>query len=103
MPYIVKKRRANYDPYLKGLISRIKMEANQDQNGPDIFDGDLNYCISVLVAGTMKPDNGWNYLWATRAYNAFNAAAAEFYRRILAPREDHAIAKNGDIEPYEAP
>ena len=38
---------------------------------------------------------------SSRAIAVFEAAKLEFYRRIAAPYEDRAIAKNGDIPEYQ--
>lgn len=66
----------------------------------DKRDGAVNYVISTIVASSMRPDDGWRYNSLLRAYGTFLAAAAEFYRRLVAPYEDKAIAKNGDIPEY---
>lgn len=63
--------------------------------------GEANYSISRIVAGSLKPKTGWNYASLAAAYACFLAAAAEFYRRLLAPYEDLCIKKSGDIPEYE--
>lgn len=67
---------------------------------PEDQEGVVNYTISRIVAGSFRPDTGWRYKWLNRAYGTFLSAAAEFYRRLVAPYEDKAIAKNGDIPEY---
>tara|TARA_Y100000034_G_scaffold80510_1_gene96599 strand:- start:1536 stop:1865 length:330 start_codon:yes stop_codon:yes gene_type:complete len=69
----------------------------------DQKEGTCNYIISRIVAGGLKPPTGWRYMWLARAHQTFLAAAAEFYRRLLGPYEDRAIAKNGDIPEYADP
>jgi hypothetical protein len=66
----------------------------------DQKEGVCNFVISRIVAGGMKPDTGWRYMWMSRAYGVFQSAGAEFYRRLLGPLEDEAIKKNGDIPEY---
>jgi len=44
-------------------------------------------------------NNGWPVNWdlLSDAHKGLVAAEREFYRRFLAPHEDKAIARNGDI------
>lgn len=94
------------------------------------WDGQSNYVVSELVGLSMRPDTGWRYHTLHRAYGiflaaglkyavkhagqedtptfirahgVFSAAAAEFYRRLIAPYEDKAIENNGDIAAYIRP
>lgn len=98
MPYIIEEHRPVYDKEIESLIIKLS-------NAGDVqLDGDANYVISRIVAGSFKLHWGsnqkWSYQRAARAFLVFKAAAAEFYRRVLAPHEDKAIAKNGDIPEY---
>lgn len=96
MPYIKKSDKDFLEPELFTLICKIRASAKST----DDLDGLCNYAVSTLVAGVMKPHTGWRYHWLHRAYGVFGAAGAEFYRRLVAPYEDKAIEKNGDIESY---
>ena len=63
--------------------------------------GACNYVISRLVAGAMKPDDGWSYTSLSNAAGVFDDAGNEFRRRLLDPYEDKAIEKNGDLPEYK--
>jgi len=93
MPYIKQDRRTRINKLLDEVISEITCQNNFD------YDGELNYAISYLVATAFGPI--WRYHYIARAISVFECAKLEFYRRIAAPYEDKAIAKNGDITPYE--
>ena len=82
--------------HVQSLINHLRQITDEDN-----IDGVLNYVISRVVAGTAKPDSGWNYKSLSRAHEVFNAAGNEFYRRLLAPYEDRAIEKKGDIPEYK--
>ena len=77
------------------------IEHIRTQFDPDELEGVCNYTISRIVAGVMKPKDGWRYKWLNRAYGTFLSAAAEFYRRLVVPYEDKCIDKNGDIQEYQ--
>lgn len=107
MPYISEKDREknqydsdnfHYDinEYIDNIISHIKENFHIEDR-----EGITNYCISRIIAGSMKPDEGWRYRYLNRAYGTFFSAAAEFYRRLVAPYEDECIKKNGDIPEYK--
>lgn len=96
MPYIKQERRAKYDEHIKAIIHEVLV--NVDYH--DDVDGEMNYVITRIVAGAFSPTRIWRYRFAARAYGCFLAAAAEFYRRILAPFEQGAIERNGDIREY---
>ncbi len=103
MPYIansMKNRTTNDHPLLQptfetkvdAVIEMIRVINLDDREGP------INYAISRIVAESMKPVvGGWRYKYLNRAYGTFLSAAAEFYRRLVAPHEDRAAEKNGDI------
>lgn len=102
MPYIKENARnadvvdeVTLNEYIEDIIDYIQ-DLNDDQK-----EGTCNFIISRIVAGGMKPETGWRYMWMSRAYCVFQAAGAEFYRRLLGKYEDQAIAKNGDIPEYE--
>jgi hypothetical protein len=104
MPYINEEmknritaiRNASVEEQVDCLIDTIRNNFFDEAE----FEGVCNYCISRIVAGVMKPNTGWRYKWLNRAYGTFLSAAAEFYRRVVAPYEDGCIEKNGDIEEY---
>jgi hypothetical protein len=102
MPYIDKNLRRRVETaagWLEGDVVETLCETIRALPD-DKRDGAVNYVISTIVARSMKPKDGWRYNSLLRAYGTFCAAAAEFYRRLVAPYEDKAISKNGDIPEY---
>lgn len=103
MPYITEEMRGRSPEGCKKLseqigtiIATIRAEFDTDD-----FEGVCNYTISRIVAGVMKPKDGWRYKWLNRAYGTFLGAGAEFYRRVVGPYEDRCVEKNGDIPEYK--
>ena len=80
MPYVEKKQR-----------SRI----NNGMSPPET-PGELNYAISHICQTYMRKKQK-RYSTFNDIVGALEAAKLEFYRRIVAPYEDKAIARNGDI------
>ena len=104
MPYITKNfRQYNVNDHdypclaehVDSLIANIHITFDDEH-----YEGVCNYVISRVVAGVMKPEDGWRYKWLNRAHGTFLSAAAEFYRRLVVPYEDECIEKNGDIPEY---
>ena len=103
MPYINEEMRSRcqfkagpLEERIDFLITHIRDEYDKGE-----LEGVCNHTISRIVAGVMRPKNGWRYKWLNRAYGTFMSAGAEFYRRLVAPYEDECIKKNGDIPEYE--
>lgn len=94
MPYVAEANRAHLDTEIEALLAQLKRVPDNK------VDGDLNYTISRLVAGTLGKA-GWRYHLQARAIAVFEAAKLEFYRRVVGPYEDQAIAKNGDIPEFQ--
>lgn len=78
------------------MIDMIRETYHEDE-----YEGVCNYTISRIVAGVMRPKDGWRYKWLNRAYGTFLGAGAEFYRRVVGPYEDGCVEKNGDIPEYQ--
>ena len=95
MPYVHNDVRLWVNPALNGLLVDLSNLLDNERAGA------VNYCITRIVAGAMKPEKGWNYESLLKAHGTFGAAAEEFYRRLIAPYEDVKIEKNGDIPEYE--
>lgn len=115
------------DP-VKNLVRLICDEFVQDQQK-----GVLNYCLTRIIVGsyiptTPCPPAQWSYARCEDVMDVFanaeadaetichqmgvplvgirgvyRCAAAEFYRRVIAPKEDLAITDNGDIVEYHVP
>ncbi len=67
--------------------------------------GDLHYDISQLIDGYLyhQPANtdGPNYQRFNDVMGVLACAQAELYRRLIAPYEDEAMRRNGDV--YSGP
>lgn len=98
MPYIAEDDRKILDKAIQTIVDRTRLIVARDEQGAP--DGICNYVISRIVAASMKPDRGWRYWTLGRALLVFEAAKLEFYRRLVAPYEDKAKLKNGDIPEY---
>lgn len=88
MPYIPKEKRALYDGAIGLLCRAVDHEEEKDRMGA------LNYIITRLVV--FHPDKESYNLWNSR-YGMLLACAAEMYRRKVAPYEDLAKERNGDV------
>lgn len=97
MPYIKKTMRALLNCYIETLKNHIIHEEPIIFNRPGV----VNYAITRLVAGSLKPVDGWSYHSLSRAIAVLRDAATEMERRLMAKREDKAIQDNGDIQEYE--
>ena len=96
MPYIKEDTRGGMSIELSCLIDAVHKYPQSER------DGILNYLISSLVADSIHcGDEPWKYKDIARAVAVFECAKLEFYRRIAGPKEDVAIAENGDIPAYE--
>lgn len=87
MPYITKCQRAPLKELLRPLILRL------EQAKPENIDGELNYCITVLLRSLYRQ----HYFELNRALGVLEAAKLEYYRRSVAPYEDKKITENGDV------
>ena len=96
MPYIKRKDRGLINHDLHELTESILWAK------PNILErpGMVNYAISRLVCGTLKPEAGWSYHSLSRAIAVLRDAATEMERRLMAKHEDQVIQDNGDLEDY---
>ncbi len=95
MPYIKKTRRDEIDSAIRILIDLLK--------NINAVKGDLNYTVTRLVLGALKPETGWNYQSLSDAVGSLQDAADEIKRRLLGPYEDGCISRNGDVLEFENP
>lgn len=58
--------------------------------------GELNYLFTQLALKFVET-RGLKYETLNAIVGAFESAKAEFQRRIVAPYEDEAIKRNGDV------
>lgn len=94
MPYIKPSQRNELEDKITSLVDNICLASLENRSGI------VNYVITTIVSRSLKPKDGWRYKWLNVAYGTFHSAASEFYRRLVAPYEDKAIDKNGDILEY---
>jgi hypothetical protein len=93
MPYIDKRLRGEFDPYLNAL-SAVVREAAKKQGYDGAHAGMLNYCCTRLI----------DQLLPEQRYHAYGLMIGvletmklEYYRRRVALYEDSAKEKNGDV------
>ena len=91
-PYTDPGGRVDPDQLIDQLLEIIREDPK--------VDGAVNYAITRIVAGSLRPETGWSYTIASDAIKAFDCAKMEFYRRVLAPYEDMARERNGDVKEY---
>lgn len=95
MPYIDKELRHHLDDNIEQFIEYINRAT------PDKRDGITNYIISRIVTEGLKlPNENLRYYTAQDMIGVLECAKLEVYRRMVAPYEDKAIDKNGDIPAY---
>lgn len=85
MPYIPTARRIE-------LRERIHELAGDIQSP-----GELNYVLTRVVVETLDNHGPVSYARLAEAHAALTMAAAELYRRVIAPYEDRKRAVNGDV------
>lgn len=59
--------------------------------------GELNYCISKLLASYWTRNHSLGYQAINDILGALEGAKLEFVRRVANPYEDEAIKRNGDL------
>lgn len=84
MPYIAQERRESLPQH---FFSKLV-----DAPTP----GDLNY-LFTLIAKEYLADRGVLYRHFNDVIGALEGAKLELYRRMVAPYEDEAINRNGDV------
>jgi len=96
MPYIKQEDRIGLNTVIDDAIVALQDVA------PDVLKrpGPTNYMITRIVAGSLKPKEGWSYHSISRAIAVLRDAATEMERRLMGPREDVVIKDNGDVPEY---
>jgi hypothetical protein len=84
MPYIRLAERETFDEAIALLQAKLLCVPEETRKGA------CNYVVSRIVAGVFP-----------RGISNIVGAFAEAERRLMAPREDMAILKNGDLPEYE--
>lgn len=85
MPYVKQARRGELKVTVLGI-----------PNDP----GELNYVLTQVIED-YRLIHGDKYATFNDIMGALEGAKAEFYRRIVAPYEDHKVNENGDV--YRVP
>jgi hypothetical protein len=87
VPYIKPELRAKFDPLLDELIKELRTYC--------WVAGDFNYVVTRLAHAMFKYQPCYNQ--ANAIVGALECAKQEFYRRVVAPYEEHKIIENGDV------
>lgn len=96
MPYIDDWERQVLNPHIDRLVDEMEMPHLSEPQGLKMA-GRLNYVITRLMVKTLPEKRYWAL---ALAIGTVVCALFEFYRRFVAPYEDKAIQKNGDIPEY---
>lgn len=92
MPYTkIEEQREMIDSEIDNLIVKFRSTLGWS----DV--GSANYMICRTLLGAMKPVNGWNYDSLSDVIKTLECAKLEIARRLLAPYEDKAKERNGDL------
>jgi hypothetical protein len=97
MPYIQQIDRQRLDNAIYNAVMALRVVA------PDVLKrpGPTNYTVTRIVAGALKPEEGWSYHSLSRAIAVLRDAGAEMQRRLMDQRENQVIQENGDVPEYE--
>tara|TARA_Y100000996_G_scaffold387409_1_gene346189 strand:- start:4096 stop:4380 length:285 start_codon:yes stop_codon:yes gene_type:complete len=92
MPYIKNKDREKFDESLQEISNNI------------LSMGDMNYCVSTIIAKYLEEvqrvEGSVGYYYYNQLIGVLECAKLELYRRLAAPYEDLKIDENGDV--YDA-
>ena len=97
MPYINKFERQPLDEAINELIAILRQHSSYNAEKY----GQVNYAITRLVLGAMRPPAlGWTYHSISRVLAVLADSREEIARRLMGPREDHVIELNGDLTEF---
>ena len=96
MPYVKQELRQRVDSTLDELVQRGLLHTNSQRERKGL----ANYLVTRLVLRLLKPNDGWNYASLADVDDTLDCANKEIYRRLIAPYEDEAIKKNGDLSEF---
>jgi hypothetical protein len=94
MPYIENVSRPYLDETIDLLADRIRAGSIE----PTAWAGIINYTVTRLLVTTLPKKRYW---CLALGIGTLVCVIFEFYRRFVAPYEDEAIRKNGDIKEYQ--
>ncbi len=98
-------------PYIKPelreyLLDECVAAVGEQCNGP----GELNFVLTSIVLGYLgwwvsererEYRSHWGYQELNEAVGVLECVKQELYRRSVAPYEDKAVLRNGDVYPQE--
>lgn len=87
MPYIIQDARQIFDDDIDKLTSNFRCR----------LPGDLNYIITRIIHEYLGLEKEARYSDYNEVIGVLECAKLELYRRHIAPYEDKAIEKNGDV------
>jgi hypothetical protein len=96
MPYVSDEIREALELDLQELLTSAR-DITDDR---DKMKGIVNYLATLVTTLLLQPDTGWSYASMSDTIGALECAKLEVYRRLLAPYEDMAVDKNGDLDVY---
>ena len=94
MPYIHGTLRQDADFYIENLVHVIERNCDETRYGM------VNYAVTRITLGALKPEDGWSYAALSHAIAVLRDAAHEMERRLMDPHEDAAMQRNRDIPEY---
>lgn len=98
MPYIDEPLKDFLDPDIDCLVTCINAKVDA-MDEPVAVAGILNYVVTRLLVRTLPEKRYWAL---ALGIGTLVCCIFEFYRRFVAPYEDQAIRKNGDIKEYQS-
>jgi len=91
MPYIPQKDRSQYESVIEQIVSGLVKADENDAKGH------LNYIIFSVIKRYLQA-KGMRYFRAQDFIGGvLTCCQMECYRRLLAPYEDNAMERNGDV------
>lgn len=101
MPYIPRDHRFQIDDVIDNLVVRVENMRDDGDLPPEKVPGLANYVITRLLLRLLRPDKGWNYASLATVLATLEASKLEIYRRMVAPYEEVAATKNGDVPEFD--
>ncbi len=90
MPYILPVNRDQYNESCADIVDQADCA------------GDLNFAITKILHQYVNK-KGLNYATLNEVVGMMESCKAEFYRRVVAPYEDHKAGVNGDVMEVNVP
>jgi hypothetical protein len=94
MSYIVPQERGRFDSIVDELVEAL----TPVKYGRHFHIGELNYVVSSIIWKLWAQDVKSGYATANCIVGVLECIKQEFYRRQVAPYEDVACERNGDLE-----